>query len=94
MKGGWMAVVGRWQANRLASPETRQRTGEVSLLRRLRLVAPVQAELGLWIDEEKGTTCWVSMPERVQVEVLGLLAGLIARGVLSERVEGEGVGGG
>lgn len=69
-------------ANRLASLYPRQRIREVSLLLRLRLAASAQLRLMVGDDDRGG--CWEDLPEATQVAVLGLLARLIARGVIED----------
>ncbi|MFN2485437.1 MAG: hypothetical protein ABR609_02300 [Acidimicrobiia bacterium] len=62
----------------------------MSLLRRLRIPAPVQLPLSLPGSDFKPDQRWWSLPEESRREVLALMARLIARSVLVE----EGRGGG
>jgi hypothetical protein len=82
-----LCVSGPVKANRLASLYPRQRTREVSLLLRLKLAA--SAQLRLLVDDDDRDGCWEELPEATQAQVLGLLARLIARGVI-EGGDGDG----
>jgi hypothetical protein len=67
-------------ANRLASPESVPGTEEVSLLRRLRIVASTQ--LSWDVVDEAVPFCELS--EAAQAAALALLSRMIAKGVLEE----------
>jgi hypothetical protein len=77
-----LSVSGPVNANRLASLYPRQRIREVSLLLRLRLAA--SAQLRLMVDDNDRKGSWEELPEATQAQVLGLLARLIARGVIED----------
>jgi hypothetical protein len=66
------------------SPCTRQRTGEVSLLRRLRIAAPVQLPLALPEAGSNPSQRWWSLPDNAQSVVSSLLARMIAASVVEE----------
>jgi hypothetical protein len=74
-------------ANRLAFRNPSQGTEEVSLLRRLRVVA--SAQLSLAIGEALVTGSFWDLPEAARAEALTLLAAMIAKGVLSEQEEAD-----
>jgi len=59
----------------------------VSLLRRLRITAPVQPSLPLPAEPARPEELWPALPEDARARVLGLLARLIARGVVVEEPE-------
>jgi hypothetical protein len=58
----------------------------VSLLRRLRIAAPIQLHLGLPEVASTPPQRWCSLPEAAQREVLSLLARMITAGVVEEEV--------
>jgi hypothetical protein len=60
----------------------------VSLLRRLRLVAPVQLPLDL-PGAVAARDRWWALPDQARARVLVLLAALIAKGALVEEVDGD-----
>jgi hypothetical protein len=65
----------------------------VSLLRRLRIAAPIQLPLGLPEAASTPSQRWCSLPEAAQREVLSLLARMITAGVVEEEViDGAGDG--
>jgi hypothetical protein len=53
-------------------------------LRTLRIAAPVQPSLALPGDLSNATDRWWALPEHSRIEILVLLAHLIARGIVSE----------
>jgi len=57
------------------------RTGKGASLRELRIAAPAQLRLETG-QEIRGS--WEDLPAATQAEVLGLLSGLIAKGVVEE----------
>jgi hypothetical protein len=70
------------------NPARANETREVSLLRRLRLVAPVQLPLDLPAAMAAQDRWW-GLPEQARARVLVLLAALIAKGVLVEEEDGD-----
>jgi hypothetical protein len=58
----------------------------VSLLRRLRIVAPTQLPLGWPEATSTPAQRWWSLPDAAQTAVLSLLARMIAAGVVEEEV--------
>ena len=57
-------------------------------MRTLRVAAPCQLSLGL-ADLPVSTCRWQSLPEEIRCQVLGLLARLIAKGVLADPDSGD-----
>jgi hypothetical protein len=61
----------------------------VSLLRRLRIAAPVQLPLALPEVGSNSTQRWWSLPDDAQSVVLSLLARMITASVVVEEVTGD-----